>query len=188
MIDQPQIDQQIDNLDTEASDRDQVELNLPQQSNPDWYIMHMVRPEYPLNAPLHERKTPVIFVKVAVFLDLDGKVSASMVTATNGSQIFTDAVLAAVDQWEFAWRISPTAGRWVEMTWNFRSPFYTQNSRRSGFLNGRRPNSPGIHSRSEIEGIFLGMRIELRAVRSGGAGQGPCLDEYLTGEGNIPAT
>lgn len=124
--DQPLTDRSQYDPNAEVSDREQVELSLPQQSNPDWFILNMVRPEYPLQATLQERKTPVIFVKAAVFLDVEGQVSASMVTATNGSQVFTDAVLAAVDQWRFAWRITPTAGRWIEMTWNFRSPFFTR--------------------------------------------------------------
>jgi len=105
--------------------REQVDLRLPSQSNPDWYILKQVNPEYPLEASETERRTPVIFVRAAIFVEKDGKVSAHMVLATNGSPAFTRAVLAALSQWEFGWRVAPQEGRWIEMTWNFKSPYFT---------------------------------------------------------------
>jgi outer membrane biosynthesis protein TonB len=62
---------------------------------------------------------------VGVFVGPDGRVTASMVTTTNGSEVFTEEVLRAVDQWVFGWKVDPGAGRWIEMTWNFRSPYFS---------------------------------------------------------------
>jgi len=112
----------------EASDP-QVELALPQQRNPDWYILHQVRPEYPVAAPEAERRMPTVFVRAAIFVGKDGRVKEKMVLATNGGAAFSDAVLAAIGEWIFGWRVDPGAGRWIEMTWNFRSPYFTPGSR-----------------------------------------------------------
>ncbi len=110
--------------DAEKAAQDQVELKLPQQRNPDWYILKETRPEYPVNASEDERRTPVIFVKAAIFVDPEGKVQEKMVLATNGSRIFATEVLEALGQWEFGWRVKPDQGRWIEMTWNFKSPYF----------------------------------------------------------------
>ncbi|MBU2502783.1 hypothetical protein KJ682_15735 [bacterium] len=110
--------------DAEIAARDQVELSLPTQSNPDWYILHQVRPEYPLDVREEERRTPIIFVKAAIFVGPDGSVLERMIQATNGSRPFAEEVLAALEQWKFGWRVDPGAGRWIEMTWNFKSPYY----------------------------------------------------------------
>ncbi len=110
--------------DAEIAARDQVELSLPTQSNPDWYILHQVRPEYPLDVQEEERRTPVIFVKAAIFVGPDGNVLERMILATNGSRPFAEEVLAALEQWKFGWRVDPGAGRWIEMTWNFKSPYF----------------------------------------------------------------
>ncbi len=111
--------------DAEQADQDQVELNLPQQRNPDWYILHQVRPEYPLDAPESERRLPTIFVRAAIFVGKDGKVLEKMVLATNGGPTYSTVVLEALGAWVFGWRVDPGAGRWIEMTWNFRSPYFT---------------------------------------------------------------
>ncbi len=113
------------NPDAEVAVNEQVELSLPQQSNPDWFILHQVRPQYPMSASEDERRMPVIFVKVAIFVGPDGKVTDAMIQATNGSQIFAEEVLRGVRQWEFGWRVEPGAGRWIAMTWNFNSPYFT---------------------------------------------------------------
>lgn len=104
---------------------DRVELSLPMQSNPDWFILEEVRPDYPLEVSETERRTPVIFVRAAIFVGADGLVKERMVMATNGSPVFGEAVLEALAQWRFGWRVEPGAGRWIEMTWNFRSPYFT---------------------------------------------------------------
>gem|GEM_PF-1429549 len=121
-----QTDVQVVDPDSEVAQNEQVELSLPMQSNPDWYILHQVRPEYPLDAPESERQIPVIFVKVAVFVGPAGDVVEAMITTTNGSRVFADEVLEKVQQWKFGWRVAPGAGRWIEMTWNFNSPYFTR--------------------------------------------------------------
>ena len=110
----------------ETSERNQVQLALPMQSNPDWFILHQVRPEYPLGISDFERRQPLIVVRAAVFVGPDGLVKEAMVTHTTGSDAFGNEVLAAIGQWRFGWRVDPGAGRWIEMTWNFRSPYFTR--------------------------------------------------------------
>ncbi len=124
LTDQPRPDP-----DSEVASTERVELSLPQQSNPDWYIIHQVRPEYPLTASEEERRLPVIFVRVAIFVGPSGKVSDAMIQATNGSSVFANEVLKRVKLWEFGWRVPPGAGRWIAMTWNFNSPYFTGNGR-----------------------------------------------------------
>ena len=107
---------------------DQVELTLPQQTSRDWRIVYMVRPNYPLDATETERRTPVITVEVAIFVNPDGRVAASMITSSTGGPAFANVVLKAVEQWLFQWLIGdgrPASGRWIEMTWNFKSPYFT---------------------------------------------------------------
>ncbi len=111
--------------DAEIASKDQVELNLPQQSNPDYFIKKQVNPEYPMGASEAELRTPIIFVKVAIFVNLEGQVTDAMVQATNGSKLFADEVVKCVLQWEIGYRIEPESGRWLTMTWNFNSPFFT---------------------------------------------------------------
>lgn len=103
----------------------QAELTLPQQSSPDFIIVKMVRPLYPLNASERDKRLPVVSVNVAVFVDADGRVAASLITANEGGPPFAEAVLAAMDRWEFAWSgdTAPAAGRWLEMSWRFKSPY-----------------------------------------------------------------
>ncbi|RKZ16391.1 hypothetical protein DRQ50_06165 [bacterium] len=109
----------------ELEESERVELALPMQSNPDWYILREERPTYPLEVSESERRTPIIFVRAAIFVGIDGLVKERMVLATNGSAAYGDAVLDALADWKFGWRVDPGAGRWIEMTWNFRSPYFT---------------------------------------------------------------
>lgn len=111
--------------DADEASEAQVELALPQQRNPDWFILHQVRPEYPVEASDSERRLPLVFVQAAIFVGPDGRVQESMVTATNGGPAYSRVVLAALEAWVFGWRVDPGAGRWIEMTWNFRSPYFT---------------------------------------------------------------
>ncbi len=111
----------------ETASRDQVELKLPSQTNPDWYIIKQVRPEYPLGASEAERRLPVVFVKAAIFVGPDGTVLEKMILATNGGRAFAREVLDALGQWKFGWRVDPGQGRWIEMTWNFKSPYFSVN-------------------------------------------------------------
>ncbi len=110
----------------ETAEHNQVQLALPRQSNPDWFILVQVRAEYPLGVSDFERRTPVIVVRAAVFVGPDGRVQEAMITNSTGSAAFNDAVLDALVQWVFGWRVDPGAGRWIEMTWNFRSPYFTR--------------------------------------------------------------
>jgi len=64
-VDQPQPD-------AEVSTDYQVELSMPTQSSTDFFILEMVRPEYPLGATETERRTPVIFVNLWIFAKPDG--------------------------------------------------------------------------------------------------------------------
>lgn len=110
----------------ETAEDPQVQLSLPRQSNPDWFILVQVRPEYPLGVSDYERRTPIIVVRAAVFVGPDGKVQEAMILNSTGSAAFGDAVIEALVQWVFGWRVDPGAGRWIEMTWNFRSPYFTR--------------------------------------------------------------
>ena len=113
--------------DAETASHDQVELKLPSQTNPDWYILKQVRPEYPLDASEAERRLPIVFVKAAIFVGPDGTVLEKMILATNGGRAFAQEVLDALGQWKFGWRVDPGQGRWIEMTWNFKSPYFSVN-------------------------------------------------------------
>lgn len=121
-VDQPQPD-------AEVSQDQQVELSMPTQTSTDYYILHMVRPEYPLGATESERRTPVIYVSLWIFAEPDGSVNTAWVTATNGSQVFSDAVMKAVLQWKIGWRVDEKKGRQIQMTWRFNSPYFTPGSK-----------------------------------------------------------
>ncbi len=101
----------------------QVELALPQQTNPDWYLLVHVLPEYPFDAPPSEQRIPVIQVRVAIFVNREGDVTEAMIQSATGGSTFTNEVLKKVQQWKFGWRIDPEAGRWIELTFNFNSPY-----------------------------------------------------------------
>ena len=109
----------------EMSEDEMVEMALPMQSNPDYYILHLVRPEYPLGASEAERRIPVIFVDVVIFVGPDGLVTDAWVNRTNGSRLFIDETLKAVKQWKFGWRIDPGIGRQYVIPWRFKSPYFT---------------------------------------------------------------
>ena len=109
--------------DADTFDRNQVELALPQQSNPDWYILHHVLPDYPFAAPEAEQRIPVIQVRAAIFVDAGGNVSEAMIQSANAGSAFTNEVLEAIRKWKFGWRVDPQAGRWIELTFNFNSPY-----------------------------------------------------------------
>jgi hypothetical protein len=113
------------NPDAEVSSRDLVKLTMPRQSNPDLFIIHQVHPEYPLDASEEERRTPSIYVLVAVFVAPSGDVTEAMVMANTGSRIYADEVLDKVKQWKFGWRVEPGAGRWIQLPYNFNSPYFT---------------------------------------------------------------
>lgn len=111
--------------DADVSEQYQVEMSLPMQTNRDFYLVHMTRPEYPLGASEHERRTPVIVIKVGLFVDPQGNVAESMILASNGSQAFERAALEAVRDWKFGWLVEPGAGRWIQFPFNFKSPYFT---------------------------------------------------------------
>lgn len=111
--------------DSVTSEQYQVEMSLPTQTNTDFYIMHMVRPDYPLKATELERRTPVIVVKVGLFVNPQGSVSDVMILSSNGSKVFEDAAITAVKDWKFGWLVEPGAGRWLQFPFNFKSPYFT---------------------------------------------------------------
>lgn len=107
---------------TDLVETNQVKLALPRQSNPDWYILAMVMPEYPLEASESLRRIPVIQVKVGIFVNPDGDVAEAMIQ-TQSPAVFNSEVLAKVKQWKFGWRVDPRAGRWIVLPFDFRSPY-----------------------------------------------------------------
>ncbi len=113
------------NPDAEVATKNLVELNMPRQSNPDLYILHQVHPEYPLTVSEEERRTPVIYVLVAVFVNPDGDVTEAMIMTNTGSPAYADEVIEKVKQWKFGWRVAPGAGRWIQLPYNFNSPYFT---------------------------------------------------------------
>jgi TonB family protein len=121
-------------VDADAGERDQVELTLPQQTSRDFRILELVRPLYPAAASAAQRAVPVIRVDAAIFVGTDGTVQAAMVTGGDGAPVFDEAVLAAVRQWRFQWLTDPPpqTGRWIEMTWRFKSPTGGDRFRGSG--------------------------------------------------------
>lgn len=102
----------------------QVEMHLPQQSNPDFYVLHYEPAQYPLDASSEDRRLPVIFVKASMFVGPDGRVTDVLITSTNGGQAFGDEVSAKLKMMEFGWRVDPGPGRWINTTFHFRSPYF----------------------------------------------------------------
>jgi hypothetical protein len=103
---------------------EQVQLLLPQQTSRDWYILHMVRPEYPVLASEQDRRRPVINVVAWIFVDTQGNVTAAQLISNEGGDVFGDAVLEAVQQWKLGWRVDPQKGRQLVLPWRFRSPYF----------------------------------------------------------------
>jgi TonB family protein len=110
---------------TSEDDRSQAELARPMQSNPDFYILKLVRPDYPSGATEAERRIPRVYVQVAVFVGPDGLVTDTMVMNNTGTRIYELAAIEAVMQWQFGWRVDPGVGRWIRIPWNFKSPYFT---------------------------------------------------------------
>lgn len=105
---------------------DQVEMNLPQQTNPWFVLIRMVRPQYPSSATEAERRTPIIVVEVAFFVSEEGNVTASYILNSTGSRAFNEVVLKAVDQWLYkpVWYDGrPPRGFWNRLTIRFKSPY-----------------------------------------------------------------
>lgn len=100
-----------------------VQLLLPQQTSPDWYIRHLVRPQYPVLASELDRRRPVINVVVWIFVDPQGNVTAAQLVSNDGGDVFAQAVLEAVQQWKLGWRVDPQKGRQLVLPWRFRSPY-----------------------------------------------------------------
>ena len=111
--------------DSEASENYQVEMSLPMQASRDVFLLSGTRPEYPLQASEAERRTPIIVVEVAVFVDPKGIVTHWLIEGSTGGKIFEDAVIAAVREWIWGWRVPPGAGRWLTFSFNFKSPYFT---------------------------------------------------------------
>ena len=101
-----------------------VQLLLPQQTSRDWYILHLVRPEYPVLASEQDRRRPVINVVVWIFVDPQGNVTAAQLVSNEGGEVFAEAVLEAVQQWKLGWRVDPQRGRQLVLPWRFRSPYF----------------------------------------------------------------
>jgi TonB family protein len=117
--------------DAEMAASELVEMSLPMQSNPDFFIISSIIPQYPLTASEIERRVPVIFVVVNLFVNSGGRVTDTLIQATNGSRVYEDAVVEAVLQWEFGWRVPRESGGWITTRINFNSPYFSQTG--SGF-------------------------------------------------------
>ena len=115
--------------DAELSSDQQVEMARPMQTNPDYFILNLVRPQYPLDASEAERRIPLIIVTVAIHVGPDGLVSDAWITRNTGGPLFGEECLKAVRQWKFGWRIDPGVGRQFPITWRFKSPYFTPESR-----------------------------------------------------------
>lgn len=111
--------------DAEESERYQVEMSLPMQTSRDFFFLKKVLPEYPLRASERERRTPVIVVMVECFVNAEGDITAVVIKGSNGSEIFEEACVAAVEQWKLGWRVPPGVGRWLTFPINFRSPYFS---------------------------------------------------------------
>ncbi len=109
-----------------------VQLLLPQQTSRDWYIRHLVRPEYPLLASEQDRRRPVINVVVWIFVDPQGNVTAAQLVSNDGGDVYAQAVLEAVRQWKLGWRVDPLKGRQLVLPWRFRSPYAGPGGRAPG--------------------------------------------------------
>jgi TonB family protein len=114
--------------DADLTSDQQVEMARPLQTNPDYYILNLVRPQYPLDASETERRTPVIIVTVAIHVGPDGLVSDAWITRNTGGPHFGEECLKAVRQWKFGWRVDPGVGRQFPITWRFKSPYFTPDS------------------------------------------------------------
>jgi TonB family protein len=108
-----------------------VEMNLPQQTNPWFVLLSMVRPQYPSGATETERRIPVIVVEVAFYVNEEGKVTHSYILSSTGGQTFNEVVLRAVNQWLYK-PISKDGrapeGFWNRLTIRFRSPYRSSSS------------------------------------------------------------
>ncbi len=106
-----------------------VELLLPRQTaDQSFIIKKMVRPLYPVDATEDERRTPIITVTAAIFLNADGTIGAVMITHSDGSDTFDAVVREALTHWVFEPVMKngqPPQPRWLEMSWRFRSPYHT---------------------------------------------------------------
>jgi len=114
--------------DAEQAAEPQVEFTLPLQSNPDCYILELVRPDYPTAATESDRRMPVITVVAYVWLGEDGQVQDVLIARNDGGPAFGDAVRDAVRQWVFGWRTAPKRMNLV-IPFNFRSPYFTPGAR-----------------------------------------------------------
>ncbi|MFH1842705.1 MAG: TonB family protein [bacterium] len=105
---------------------DQIEMNLPQQTNPWFVLIRMVRPQYPSNATEADRRKPLVRVEVAFFVGEEGKVTASYIISSSGGPAFGEVVLKAVNEWLYkpVWHQGkPPQGFWNHIVIRFRSPY-----------------------------------------------------------------
>ncbi|MBU8870449.1 MAG: energy transducer TonB [Gemmatimonadales bacterium] len=111
------------NPDAELAESNQAKLSLPRQSNPDWFILVQILPQYPLTATAAEQRIPIIQVQVAIFVNTEGDVTEAIIQSRTASRAFTKEVLEKIKQWKFGWKVDPKAGRWIELTFNFNGPY-----------------------------------------------------------------
>ena len=58
-----------------------------------------------------------------IFVDPEGNVTDALLRPGTASSIFTNEVLEKIKQWKFGWRVDPLAGRWLQFTFRFNSPY-----------------------------------------------------------------
>lgn len=79
---------------------DQVRMDRPGQTSPDFVLLEFVRPDYPGDAPPGARAREVT-VHVAMYVDEAGRVQHAYIVNSDGGPSFDREVLAAVRQWEY---------------------------------------------------------------------------------------
>lgn len=121
-VENPLIQEVVD-LQAKEFTRDLVSMATPMQSSRNYFIKHMERPVYPLDATEEERRTAIIYVKVAWFVAADGTISDLLIQETNGGSAFISEVLKKMKLWIIGFYIDPGPGIWMHTTWNFKSPY-----------------------------------------------------------------
>lgn len=104
---------------------DTIELKLPTQTNPCFHLERQVYPRYPADAESADRLQAEITVKVAFFVDAEGRVGGSYIMNSDGGTAFDVVVIKAIEQWRYTPDFDACAspdGFWNVLTVLFRSP------------------------------------------------------------------
>ena len=101
-------------------ERNQIRMVRPSQQSLDFILVKLVRPEYPRKVPRWLRAKTVV-VDVAIYVEADGRVSDAYILRGEGGELFANAVLKTVRQWEY--RYIGAMGKeqpfWDQVRWIF---------------------------------------------------------------------